>query len=72
VTDTPVEASHTEQRRALERFVVGNELLDRIETQIGQVNFFEAVGAVRSELRHSDVLAFLLATCAHIGVHVQD
>jgi len=68
VTDTPVEASHTEQRRALERFVVGNELLDRIETQIGQSNLFEAVGAVRSELRHSDFLAFLLDPSSNHGL----
>lgn len=48
------------QRKLLESFVVGNCELERLEALLSQFNIFEAVGAVRQELRHSDFLAFLL------------
>src|ERR1051326_7034739 len=48
------------QRKLLESFVVGNGDLERLEALLSQFNIFEAVGAVRQELRHSDFLAFLL------------
>lgn len=43
-----------------------SELLDDfifqdIERRMARFNFFEAIGAVRSELRHSDFLAFILS-----------
>lgn len=44
----------------LEDFVVGNRDLERLEALLAEFNIFEAVGAVRQELRHSDFLAFLL------------
>jgi hypothetical protein len=47
-------------RAALESLVVDNPELERLETLLGQFNVFEAIGAVRHELRHSDFLAFLL------------
>ena len=47
-------------RQALEAFVVENADLERLESLLGQFNLFEALGAVRSELRHSDFLSFLL------------
>lgn len=50
----------TENRALLETFVVDNSELERLEQLLGQFNIFEAVGAVRHELRHSDFLAFLL------------
>jgi len=49
-----------EQRSLLETFVVDNPELERLELLIAEFNIFEALGAVRQELRHSDFLAFLL------------
>src|SRR5688572_14064226 len=49
-----------EDRQLLEAFVVENADLETLEGLIAQFNIFEAVGAVRQELRHSDFLAFLL------------
>jgi hypothetical protein len=50
----------TELQLSLERFVIGNAELDRLEGLLGEVNFFEAAGADRAEKNHSDFLAFLL------------
>ena len=47
-------------RKALEALVVDNSDLERLEALLDQFNIFEAIGAVRQELRHSDFLAFLL------------
>lgn len=49
-----------DDQKDLEAFVVGNPDLERLETLLDQFNMFEAIGAVRQELRHSDFLAFLL------------
>ena len=50
----------TEDRRALEAFVVENADLETLAGLLDQFNIFEAVGVARQELRHSDFLAFLL------------
>jgi hypothetical protein len=44
----------------LTEFVMSNDELEQLEDLLGKANFFEAVGAVRSELRHSDFLGYLL------------
>jgi hypothetical protein len=44
----------------LESLIVNNPDLERLESLLDQFNIFEALGAVRVELRHSDFLAFLL------------
>lgn len=49
-----------EERELLERFVVDNEDLEKLESELAKFNIFEAIGVVRQELRHSDFLAFLL------------
>lgn len=49
-----------EERELLERFVVDNEDLEKLESELAKFNIFEAVGIVRQELRHSNFLAFLL------------
>lgn len=46
--------------RQLEAFIVNNPLLEQLEALVAEFNIFEAMGAVRQELRHSDFLAFLL------------
>lgn len=48
------------QMRMLEALVIDNPQLDTLESRIAEFNIFEAMGAVRQELRHSDFLAFLL------------
>lgn len=47
-------------RKALESFVVDNPDLERLEALLDQFNIFEALNAVRVEVRHSDFLSFLL------------
>lgn len=49
-------------------FVVGNYELERLEDLLDNVNFFEASGATRSELRHSDFLAYLLSPHGNHGL----
>ncbi len=49
-----------EERELLERFVVDNQDLEKLESELAKFNLFEAIGVVRQELRHSDWLAFLL------------
>lgn len=49
-----------QQERALEAFVIDNPQLHDLESRIVEFNIFEALDAVRNELRHSDFLAFLL------------
>lgn len=46
--------------KALQDFVVDNADLEALEGLLGKFNIFEAIGAVRQELRHSDCLAYLL------------
>jgi hypothetical protein len=48
------------RRAVLENFVVGNSDLEHLERLLNEFSIFEALGAVRQELRHSDFLAFLL------------
>lgn len=45
---------------ALERFVVENPLLERLESRLGRFNVFDALGVARRELSHSNFLAWLL------------
>ena len=48
------------ERQLLESFLLENPELERLEKLLEEFNHFEAIGAVRQELRHSDFLAFLL------------
>jgi hypothetical protein len=49
-----------ETRNRLQDLVVHNPELERLENLLDRFNIFEALGAVRQEVRHSDFLAFLL------------
>ena len=53
---------------ALQELILDDEDLERLESGLNEVNFFEAVGAVKSELRHSDFLAYLLDPQANHGL----
>ena len=54
--------------KALEAFVVENPELEQLEALLSQFNLFEAIGAVRMEVRHSDFLAFLLDPSQNHGL----
>lgn len=60
ITEEADIVSAVEARRALEAFVTDNPELERLESLLAQFNIFEAIGAVRHEVRHSDFLAYLL------------
>jgi len=57
--DGPKLTLHSSDQRALDAFAHSSELVE-LEKQLVRFNIFEAMGAVRAELRHSDFLAFLL------------
>ncbi len=57
-----------DNKDALARFVVENDDLERLEGQLADFNLFEAIGAVRQELRHSDFLSFLLSPTGNHGL----
>jgi hypothetical protein len=44
----------------LERFVVDNDDLSELEIRIGRFNIFDALSIARTEIRHSNFLAWLL------------
>jgi hypothetical protein len=46
--------------QALERFITENDELTRLESRIGRFNIFQALRIERTELRHSNFLAWLL------------
>jgi hypothetical protein len=48
------------QRRFLERLIVANPDLERLESLIRKFNLFVAMGVVHHEVRHSTFLAYLL------------
>lgn len=56
------------EKRALEEFIVNNPELEQLENLLAEFNIFEAIGAVRQELRHSDFLAFLLNPAENHGL----
>jgi hypothetical protein len=49
-----------EERTTLEEFLIDNPELERLEALLDEFNIFEALGAVKVELRHSEFLAFLM------------
>lgn len=54
------ELSTSEAVQALERFVVENDDLFELEERIGRFNVFDVLRVVRTEIRHSNFLAWLL------------
>ena len=60
MTDTQIIDTDSQKKKWLEDFLVDNPALEKLEGLLDQFNIFEAIGAVRQEVRHSDFLAFLL------------
>jgi hypothetical protein len=52
----------------LEALVIDNPDLERLEAQLDEFSIFEALGAVRQEVRHSSFLAFLLDPQQNHGI----
>ena len=63
-----IEKEYSKILDLLEAFVVENKDLERLETLLAEFNIFEALGAVRQELRHSDYLAFILDPTQNHGL----
>ena len=42
----------------LERFVIENEPLERLESRLSEFNIFETLGIQHYEIRHSNTLAY--------------
>lgn len=62
---TAGEEQHSKQtleaiNQSLENFVVDNDDLLDLESQIGRFNIFDALGIAHKEIRHSNFLAFIL------------
>lgn len=55
-------------KELLENFIVDNQQLEELERKISNFNIFEAIGAVRYELRHSDFLAFIMDPANNHGL----
>jgi hypothetical protein len=52
----------------LEALVIDNPELEKLEALLDEFNIFEALGAVRQEVRHSNFLAFLLDPLQNHGL----
>lgn len=59
--------TQNDDRKALELLLFDPDL-ETLEGLLAEFNIFEAIGAVRQELRHSDFLAFLLNPGANHGL----
>ena len=64
--DDVVESDNIE---ALERFLLDNPDLDKLEGLLSQFNIFETLKIVQAEVRHSNVLAWLLDPLSNHGVN---
>jgi hypothetical protein len=53
---------------ALENFLLENEELEKLESLLAEFNVFETLDAVRAEIRHSNVLAWLMSPNANHGL----
>ncbi|WP_338472823.1 PD-(D/E)XK nuclease family protein [Niallia sp. XMNu-256] len=49
-----------EDRKAIEDFLMDVDILDRLEAKISNFNIFETLGIVNAEIRHSNVIAWLM------------
>lgn len=63
-----MEITSAEQHALLEQFIVENDDLLALESEIGRFNIFDALGIARAEIRHSNFLAFILDPAESHGV----
>jgi len=62
------EAVSSDEIEALERFLIDNPELDKLEGLLSQFNIFETLNIVQAEVRHSNVLAWLLEPTSNHGI----
>ncbi|MCP3032367.1 PD-(D/E)XK nuclease family protein [Halobacillus sp. A1] len=58
----------TTNRKALERFLMDIEILDDIDSKLAHFNVFETLGMIHTEIRHSNVLSWLLTPNENHGL----
>ncbi|MCP3027027.1 PD-(D/E)XK nuclease family protein [Halobacillus sp. A5] len=56
------------QREALEHFLMDIEILDEIDSKLAHFNVFETLGMIHTEIRHSNVLSWLLSPTENHGL----
>lgn len=56
-----------DQKQTLEKFILNNKELEKLESLVAQFNVFETLNIVNAEIRHSSVLAWLLNPNANHG-----
>src|SRR5690606_20582815 len=57
-----------ENRKALEEFLMDIEILDELEAKISEFNVFETLNIINTEIRHSNVLGWLLNPTENHGL----
>lgn len=55
-------------RESLEQLLMDTELLDRLEARVSGFNMFETLGLVNAEIRHSNMLAWLMSPKENHGL----
>ncbi|MCM3584998.1 PD-(D/E)XK nuclease family protein [Mesobacillus maritimus] len=57
-----------EELQVLEDFLIDIELLDQLESRISEFNVFETLGIFQTEIRHSNVLSWLIKPLENHGL----
>lgn len=57
-----------EEQKALEEFLLDIDILDPIESRLAKFNIFETLSIVNTEIRHSNVLSWLLTPSENHGL----
>lgn len=57
-----------EELQVLENFLMAIEILDQIGTRLSSFNVFETLGIYHTEIRHSNVLAWILKPLENHGL----
>lgn len=69
MNETPKEGTDQAiDKQALERFILNNPDLEKLEDLLSQFNIFETLNIVDAEIRHSNVLAWLLDPKSNHGL----
>ena len=56
------------EEQLLENFILNNPELDKLANMLSQFNVLETLGVITTELRHSNVLAWLLHPDSNHGI----
>ena len=56
-------SEHEGKLKVLEDFILNNPELDKLEGMLDHFNVFETLKMVHTEIRHSNVLSWLLNPC---------